>query len=197
MPPKPKITKEMVLESAFQIVREHGIDAMNVREIGTRMNCSTQPIFRIYDKMDSLKTELLIYIKEYFYAYLLKYNEEDHYFFNIGLSYIKFAIEEKNLFFSLFLTGDGEKISLKRFMESDTNKKIYEAMAQTMSIDTARAELLFYNMWIYSHGIAVMMVTERLTLGDQEIKEMLTMAYCSFLNCIKNGVDLDAGTTTI
>ena len=44
MPPKVKITKEMVLNAAFEITRADGIEAINAKNVAAYLKCSTQPV---------------------------------------------------------------------------------------------------------------------------------------------------------
>lgn len=44
MPPKVKITKKMVTEASFEIVRDSGHENLNARTIAEYLGCSTQPI---------------------------------------------------------------------------------------------------------------------------------------------------------
>lgn len=41
MPPKVKITKEMVLNAAFEITRVDGIEAINAKNVAAYLKCST------------------------------------------------------------------------------------------------------------------------------------------------------------
>ena len=54
MPPKVKITKEDIIRTAVDLVRQRGIDAINARAIATALSCSTQPIFSNFATMDEL-----------------------------------------------------------------------------------------------------------------------------------------------
>ena len=47
MPPKVKITKEMILNTVLDITREVGFEAVNARSIASKLQCSTRPIFTI------------------------------------------------------------------------------------------------------------------------------------------------------
>ena len=53
MPPKAKVTREMILQTVFQITREQGFEAVNARSIAESLNCSTRPIFTVKKKMKS------------------------------------------------------------------------------------------------------------------------------------------------
>ena len=54
MPPKAKITKEEIVDTALELVRACGEDAINARAVAVRLNCSTQPIFSNFSSMDDL-----------------------------------------------------------------------------------------------------------------------------------------------
>jgi predicted aldo/keto reductase-like oxidoreductase len=83
MPPKQKFTKEDILETAFAIVREQGIENLNVRNIARRLDSSTQPVFSFFENMAELKTAVFqmaarrpknILILKYFSLY--NYNKQ-------------------------------------------------------------------------------------------------------------------------
>ena len=44
MPPKVKVTKDMVIDAAFEIAREAGAENINARTVAKKLNCSTQPV---------------------------------------------------------------------------------------------------------------------------------------------------------
>ena len=45
MPPKIKITKEEIVDTALNLVREAGEQALNARSIAAKLKCSTQRFF--------------------------------------------------------------------------------------------------------------------------------------------------------
>ena len=55
MPPKAKISKEMILEEAFQIARAQGADKITARSISQGLNCSTQPILYYFGTVEEIK----------------------------------------------------------------------------------------------------------------------------------------------
>ena len=44
MPPKVKITKEMIIDAAFEIARSEGAENINARAVSKKLGCSTQPV---------------------------------------------------------------------------------------------------------------------------------------------------------
>lgn len=48
MPPKPKYTKEEIVQVAFEMARENGLESVVARELGKRLGISSTPIFLIF-----------------------------------------------------------------------------------------------------------------------------------------------------
>ena len=44
MPPKAKVTKDMIIDAAFEVARESGVENINARTVAKKLNCSTQPV---------------------------------------------------------------------------------------------------------------------------------------------------------
>ena len=66
MPPKQRITREMILERSFAMFSREGMEAVNARSVAKALNCSTQPIFSYFSGMEDLKNALEQKAKETF-----------------------------------------------------------------------------------------------------------------------------------
>lgn len=55
MPPKARITKEMILNTVLEITQKSGFETVNARNIANKLQCSTRPIFTCYENMEELK----------------------------------------------------------------------------------------------------------------------------------------------
>ena len=64
MPPKAKFTKDEILNTALNITREQGIDAVTARELGARLGSSPRPIFTIFKSMEEVKDFVILKAKE-------------------------------------------------------------------------------------------------------------------------------------
>ena len=60
MPPKPKITKDMIIDAAITVVRKTGYESINARTVSGQLHCSTQPVMYHFSTIDSLKGSVLI-----------------------------------------------------------------------------------------------------------------------------------------
>lgn len=75
MPPKAKISKEMILDTVLDITRETGFEAVNARSIAARLQCSTRPIFTCYENMDELKHEFLDFAYDFYCRYVADFEK--------------------------------------------------------------------------------------------------------------------------
>ena len=50
-----RITETAIRETALQMVRDHGAQALNARALAAALGCSTQPIFKNFPSMEALR----------------------------------------------------------------------------------------------------------------------------------------------
>ena len=55
MPPKVKITKKMVADASFEVVRANGHENLNARTISEYLGCSTQPVLYTFKTVDEIR----------------------------------------------------------------------------------------------------------------------------------------------
>ena len=58
---KVRITREMILQAAYEILDASGIGAVGIKAIASRLGCSTQPVSWVFGSMKELKKELFRY----------------------------------------------------------------------------------------------------------------------------------------
>lgn len=54
MPPKPKFTREEVVDTAIELIKDKGIEALTARELGAKLGSSARPIFTVFRNMEEL-----------------------------------------------------------------------------------------------------------------------------------------------
>lgn len=177
---KETINSQMILDTAFQMARQEGIKNITARRVAETANCSTQPIFRSFrnmgDLMEGVYERAVTFFQDY---YLLFPRLGKTPFSNLGMAYIAFAREEKELFRMLFVAETARKSLYEILNGKDENVKteIQAAAAQGCPDPSA----MFMKMWIYIHGAACMSLTGDYDLSDQETMQMLEGVYRSFL----------------
>lgn len=185
MPPKVMVTKERIIQGAMNIVRKNGINSLNARAIAKELNCSTQPIFSNYSSMDELKKDVIASAKSLYDKYIEEGFNDPNYpkYKSSGISYIKFAKEEKELFKLLFMRDrSNEKIEDDKSSLND----IINIISYNLGISYDDAYNFHISMWIYTHGIATMIATSYLDWDWDTIDKMLTDAYVGVKNTYKN-----------
>lgn len=185
MPPKPKISKEKILEAAFNLTREKGWENINARSLASQLSCSTQPIFRIYKDMAELKGDLFAYIEGFYDQYIESRIDPENIFFSIGMAYIGFSKEEPNLFKMLFMSNNFKTGSFLEMLEGEENSVIAERIAAANHITIENAKYVFMETWLFTHGIASMIATNSCSFQNNEIAQMLHNAFMGFLKLIK------------
>ncbi len=175
--PAPKIiTKELIINQAFSLVREKGKEELSARNIAKKIGCSTQPIYSCFSNMQELTTAIVKHAMQYAIDKFLLPKEEDDEFMQMGLGYIKLAREEKNLFKLLFLTEN-------YFSENglDIWRENEELLLTNMKNDNHLKGLsddillqILKDMRIYSHGLATIVYTSPNIITDQEVFNLIS-----------------------
>lgn len=177
MPPKVRITKEDILTTSIEMVREKGAEVLNARAIAAHMGCSTQPIFSNYSSMDELKQDVMNNAYDLYMNFLKTETESNQYppYKATGMGYIRFAKEEKELFKLLFMRDRSKETIADEFDES--SRMSIAMMQQALGLPYEKASQFHLEMWIYVHGIASLLATSYLPLEWEAISELVTNAY--------------------
>ena len=175
MPTKIRISKDMILDAAFEIARQDGMEKLSNRELANKLKCSIRPIYYQFENVEEMQKELYIKIEKYFYKFLLdNMTEGIPQYKQVGINYIKFAKQEKKLFQTLFMSDTG--LTPDAFVSKDVDD--YDEIAKLIKISTN----LKYNdikdfhtkMWIFCHGIATLVANGTIKLTDNQIQELLS-----------------------
>lgn len=177
---KETITIQNILDTAFEMAREEGFQNVTARKVATKAGCSTQPIFRVYKNMEELWAAVYDKAVEYFQEYLAKSESKSNVpFVDLGMAYISFAMEEKNLFQLLFVTKGNVQKEMYEVVNGEGGNVVKE-ISKAASQGCKNASAMFMNMWIFIHGAACMSLTGDYDLKDDETLKLLEGAYKSF-----------------
>ncbi len=187
MPPKAKFTREEIITAALEIIRENGIDAVTARSLGAKLNSSARPVFTVFENMDEVYCETLSAVKKLYNKYIELGLSEPIPFKGVGLSYIKFAIEEPNFFRLLFMQPNQNVSELSAILPAidDNSDKILNSIIIPYGLDKDSAYELYKHLWIFTHGIAALTATNVCSFSDDEINELLTQEFIARLKLLK------------
>ncbi len=175
MPPKVKITKEEIVNTALCLVRQHGVNAINARNIATALACSTQPIFSNFESMEALHQAVLIAAYQQYCSALEQEAANGKYplYKAFGMAYIRFAKEESELFKLLFMRErQGEDLIPTADFEASV-----DMIMSANHITKEQATLMHLEMWTCVHGIGTMIATSFFSPDWELISNMLTDIY--------------------
>lgn len=193
------ITKDMILTTAFDIAREKGLDGISNRELAKKLNCSIRPIYYQFENVDELYKELYIEIEKYFYKFLMdNMNDEMPKYKQVGIKYIRFAKEEKELFKILFMSEID--LGLNDFIAKDMEdfKELSKLIKISTNLNDEDIESFHIKMWIFSHGLATLVASSTINISDEQLKQLLSLEFQALMLLkenpnnkwvLKNGVE--------
>lgn len=178
MPPKAKITKEMVINAAFEIARSEGERGINARTVAAKLGCSTQPVMYLFDKVEDIKKAVYARLDWYHTEFLMDVKEpENGMMLGIGLNYIRFAIQEPNLFRFLFESDLAVENSLMDMINSEELKPVIAAMQQETGMDWEHTRDVFTQIAVFTHGYASIIADNSLEYDEETAIAQLSRAY--------------------
>lgn len=154
MPPKAKVTKEMVVDAAVEVARRHGAHNINARTVASELGCSTQPVMYCFSTIDELKRAAYAKADALHTAFLMREDPNVNPLLAIGLNYIRFAKEEPLLFRFLFQSDYAEKNGLLEVIGAPDVAPVRDAMQQESGLDETQAKEIFLLVALFAHGCA-------------------------------------------
>jgi AcrR family transcriptional regulator len=176
MPPKQKFTKEDILETAFAIVREQGIENLNARNIARRLDSSTQPVFSFFENMAELKTAVFQMAERYHAARYQTVKIDEELLANLYLAYVDYALEEPNLFRLQYQSNEYKGRPFLAIFDDKKDKTCNEQLCEARKKrygEGEAVETMFFDMWLYAHGIASVLVGNQLEIDREAIKSRI------------------------
>lgn len=178
MAPKPKITKERIVEAAFHIARESGAEQLNARRIAQALHCSTQPVLYHFGTMAELKQAVYNKADRFHTEYLMSGpSSSKDVLRGIGLRYIRFAKEESHLFRFLFQSGFVAEKSFPDMVDSGELAPVLLAMNGAMKTSMAQTKQIFMTISLFAHGYASLLANNELDYDEAQIQSHLERAY--------------------
>lgn len=174
MPPKTKITKEMILDAAFEITRRDGISNLSARTISKELDCSTQPIMYNYPSVDSVRIAVYRKADEFHMQYIMKPRGRfGKPLLEIAASYVRFASEEPNLFKFLFQSGRFSTQSVDDLINEEAFKPVLENLAVSLKSDVSYAKEYFFSKYLMIHGLASLVADKAIEYDENQILRLL------------------------
>ena len=178
MPTKIRISKDMILDAAFEIARQEGMEKLSNRELAKKLKCSIRPIYYQFENVEEMQKELYIKIEQYFYKFLLDNMVEGiPQYKQIGINYIRFAKKEKQLFQTLFMNSTGLTPDAFVSKDGEDYKEIEKLIKISTNLKENEIKDFHTKMWIFCHGIATLVASGTVKLTDSQIQDLLSYEF--------------------
>ncbi|MCR4906324.1 MAG: WHG domain-containing protein [Clostridiales bacterium] len=173
MPPKTRITRDMIVDAAVAVARQSGYESINARTVSRELHCSTQPVMYHFATIDSLKRAAFARTDQLHGEYMMDLPPGKDPVLGIGLNYIRFAVEEPQLFRFLFQSGYAEEGSLPEMIDSEELVPVLAVMQEGSGLDREGTRDVFLTVALFAHGYASIMANNALAFDEKQIAEHL------------------------
>lgn len=100
MPPPPRVSRELIEEAAFVLVRTEGLSALSARRIAEQLGVSTQPVYTAWASMAALQDAVVGRVEAFVVDFLAQRagDDDEPPFLQIGFRTLLLARDEPALF---------------------------------------------------------------------------------------------------
>jgi len=150
------LTKEQIIQSAFNITNKLGFENITIRAIANDLETSTAPIYTQYPNIESIYTDLEVFVDNKLKESTKVERTVDS-FLNIGVGMLAFALEYKLVFTNFYLTKDKPSFNIKK-NEADFIAQMKQNPFLSI-FDDERLKTILEDMWVFTYGLATMICT--------------------------------------
>ncbi|EPH99615.1 MULTISPECIES: TetR/AcrR family transcriptional regulator [unclassified Enterococcus] len=177
---KKTITKDQILDAAYEVVATEGFSRFTARNIANKMKCSTQPIYLEFKNMDDLKHALFEKIYAYLSEEIFPKVHTGRKVIDLAFNYIRFANHEKRLYRALYLEEYGGGKEMQDF-SYDYFMNAVKADPDYADLSDEALQSLHTGTWIVATGIAALMSSGIIHPTDEQIEKLIQHSIDSIL----------------
>ena len=177
MPPKVRITKKMVEDASFEVIRASGHENLNARTIAEYLKCSTQPVLYNFKTVDEIREAAYKHADDYHTAFIMPKEDDKNPMLALGMNYVRFGYEEKNLFRFLFQTDKFGGMDIDTLMGNPDLSGIIEVMAKGLACDIGEAREMFLTFFCVAHGLASLLANNSMEYDAVRCEKMLSNVF--------------------
>ena len=188
MPAIAKVTKKMIIDAAFEIAKETGAENINARTVSQKLGCSTQPVLYHFKKIEDVRIAAHKKGSEFHINYVTNLSGKyERPMLEMGMRYIQFAVEEKNLFRFLFHSNYYAGAPLSDWLTEENLGSVYSVLKIQAKINTQQAYSIFSQIFLVTHGIASLLANNAMVYDEAYCIKALSNAYFGTMYLINGG----------
>ena len=173
MPPQVRITKEMVAKASFEIIRRSGHERWSARANAEDLGCATQPVLYNFRTVEERRDAAYATADKFHTDYILPKETDENPLLTLGLNYVRFGHEEKNLFRFLFQTDKFGGKDIGALMADPDLSGVLEVMAAGLEVDKEQAGEMFLTFFCVAHGLASLLANNSMEYEEGQCRKML------------------------
>ena len=187
MPAIAKVTKEMIIDAAFETVKEMGAENINARTVSQRLGCSTQPVLYHFKTIEDVRIATYKKASESHINYVTNLSGKyERPMLEVGMRHIQFAVEETNLFRFLFHSNYYTGVSLSDWLTGKNFDSLFPILERQAKVDKQQAYNIFSQIFLVTHGIASLLANNAMAYDEAYCIKTLSNAYFGTMHLIKD-----------
>ena len=150
MPPKPKFTKEEIVQAALDIVSRKGVEALTAKELGNALGSSARPIFTVFNSMRDVQEKVRAAAMRRFEEFTGQRLPDMPLFKQVGMQMILFGAREPKLYQLLFMQENRNAVSFDDVFGElgPTAETCIVSIREEYDLNEDEARMIFENVWI-------------------------------------------------
>ncbi len=173
MPPRSRVTRQMVADASFEVVRTRGHENLSARAIAEYLGCSTQPVLYSYRTVDEIRQAAYEIADAYHTSFIMPGETDRDPMLSLGMNYVRFGHEEKNLFRFLFQTDKFGGKDVGSLMADPALTGILDVMAAGLNVSREVARDMFLAFFCVAHGLASLLANNSMEYDEVQCRKML------------------------
>lgn len=187
MPPKPKFTREEIVQTALDVVSRKGVEALTAKELGDALGSSARPIFTVFTSMKEVQDAVRAAAMRRFESFAEQKLPGMPLFKQVGMRMVLFGAREPKLYQLLFMQENRNAVSFDDVFGElgPTAETCIALIRETYSLSETEARLLFENVWIYTFGVGALCATRVCHFSEEKLGEMLSTEFQAMMLLVK------------
>lgn len=188
MPPKPKFTKEEIVQAALEIVSQKGAEALTAKELGEALGTSARPIFTVFTGMKEVQDEVRNAAMRRFEGFAKQKQPDMPLFKQVGMQMVLFGAREPKLYQLLFMRENRNAVSFDDVFGElgPTAETCIGLIRKEYGMSESEAKLLFENVWIYTFGVGALCATRVCRFSEEKLGQMLSTEFRAMMLLVKS-----------
>ena len=186
MPPKAKITREEILESAYQLALQEGYGSLSSRNVARAAGCSVQPVFSHFPTMEELRQETYRYACKKCADEVLSIHDGRDLLTVLTDWMLDLAKNRSNLFALLYLSDLNMSQTLPAaLMKAENHQRMTDIVSQVHGLSNKDSEDILVRSCIFLMGIGTMICINQVDISETQVRCMMKQTVDDFVAGIK------------